>query len=34
MEYKSIICAGYGAVLHVHTAVEDVKITVSESVLA
>ncbi|XP_065187959.1 eukaryotic peptide chain release factor GTP-binding subunit ERF3A-like [Sycon ciliatum] len=27
MEYKSIICAGYGAVLHVHTAVEDVKIT-------
>ncbi|XP_038067825.1 eukaryotic peptide chain release factor GTP-binding subunit ERF3A-like isoform X2 [Patiria miniata] len=26
-EHKSIICAGYGAVLHIHTAVEEVQIT-------
>ncbi|XP_071796899.1 eukaryotic peptide chain release factor GTP-binding subunit ERF3A-like [Asterias amurensis] len=27
IEHKSIICAGYGAVLHIHTAVEEVQIT-------
>ncbi|XP_072029985.1 eukaryotic peptide chain release factor GTP-binding subunit ERF3A-like [Amphiura filiformis] len=26
LEYKSIICAGYGAVLHIHYAVEEVQI--------
>lgn len=28
LEYKSIICAGYTAVLHVHTVVEEVQILV------
>ncbi|XP_041474160.1 eukaryotic peptide chain release factor GTP-binding subunit ERF3A-like isoform X2 [Lytechinus variegatus] len=27
VEYKSIICSGYGAVLHIHNAVEEVQIT-------
>jgi GTPase len=29
LEHKSIICAGYSAVLHIHTVVEEVQITVS-----
>lgn len=29
MEHKSIICAGYTAVLHIHNAVEEVKLVVS-----
>jgi len=28
LEYKSIICAGYTAVLHIHTVVEEVQIVV------
>ena len=28
IEYKSIICAGYSAVLHIHSAVEEVQIKV------
>ena len=28
LEYKSIICAGYTAVLHIHTAVEEVVLKV------
>ena len=29
LEYKSIICAGYSAVLHIHSVVEEVQISVS-----
>lgn len=29
LEHKNIICAGYGAVLHVHTMAEEVTLTVS-----
>jgi translation elongation factor EF-1alpha len=29
LEYKSIICAGYSAVLHIHTCAEEVAIKVS-----
>lgn len=29
IEHKSIICAGYSAVLHIHTLVEEVQIKVS-----
>lgn len=29
LDHKNIICAGYGAVMHVHTAAEEVSITVS-----
>jgi peptide chain release factor subunit 3 len=29
IEYKSIMCAGYSAVMHVHTAVEEVTLTVN-----
>jgi len=29
LEHKSIICAGYTAVLHIHNAVEEVKLVVS-----
>ena len=28
LEYKSIICAGYSAVLHIHAVVEEVQIKV------
>lgn len=28
IEYKSIICPGYNAVLHIHTCIEEVQITV------
>ena len=28
LEHKSIICAGYNAVLHIHTVVEEVQIMV------
>lgn len=28
IEHKSIICPGYGAVLHIHTCIEEVQITV------
>ena len=33
MEVKSIICAGYSAVLHIHSAVEEVHIKVCVSVV-
>lgn len=29
IEHKSIICPGYNAVLHIHTCIEEVEITVS-----
>lgn len=29
IEHKSIICPGYNAVLHIHTCIEEVQITVS-----
>ena len=29
LEYKSIICAGYSAVMHIHTCAEEVSIKVS-----
>ena len=29
LEYKSIICAGYSAVLHIHSVIEEVQISVS-----
>ena len=29
LEHKSIICAGYSAVLHIHSVVEEVQISVS-----
>ena len=29
LEHKNIICAGYGAVLHVHTMAEEITLTVS-----
>ena len=32
LEHKSIICAGYGAVLHIHNVVEEVQITVRASI--
>lgn len=28
IEHKSIICPGYNAVLHIHTCIEEVQITV------
>lgn len=28
LEHKSIICAGYSAVMHIHTAAEEVSIKV------
>jgi len=28
LEYKSIICAGYSAVMHIHTCAEEVTIKV------
>lgn len=31
IEHKSIICPGYNAVLHIHTCIEEVQITVSLS---
>uniref|UniRef100_A0A3Q3KYJ3 G1 to S phase transition 1 n=1 Tax=Mastacembelus armatus TaxID=205130 RepID=A0A3Q3KYJ3_9TELE len=31
IEHKSIICPGYNAVLHIHTCIEEVQITVSSS---
>lgn len=31
IEHKSIICPGYNAVLHIHTCIEEVQITVSRS---
>lgn len=31
LEYKSIICAGFSCVLHIHNAVEEVEIAVRES---
>jgi hypothetical protein len=34
LEYKTIICAGFTCVLHVHSVVEDVTITVSSTRLA
>lgn len=30
LDHKNIICAGYNAVMHVHTASEEVQLTVSE----
>ena len=33
LEHKSIICAGYSAVLHIHTVVEEVQITVGRSIM-
>lgn len=32
IEHKSIICPGYNAVLHIHTCIEEVQITVSHFV--
>ena len=32
LEHKSIICAGYSAVLHIHAVVEEVQLVVSLSV--
>lgn len=29
LEYKSIICAGFSCVLHIHSVVEEVEIAVS-----
>ena len=29
LEHKSIICAGYSAILHIHSVVEEVQISVS-----
>lgn len=29
LEHKNIICAGYGAVMHVHTLAEEVSLSVS-----
>lgn len=31
IEHKSIICPGYNAVLHIHTCIEEVQITVSSA---
>ena len=31
LEHKNIICAGYSAVMHVHTAAEEVTLSVSKS---
>ena len=33
LEHKNIICAGYGAVLHVHTMAEEITLTVSTMLL-
>ena len=33
LEHKSIICAGYTAILHIHNAVEEVKLVVSNCAL-
>ncbi|KAG8558284.1 hypothetical protein GDO81_016937 [Engystomops pustulosus] len=33
IEHKSIICPGYNAVLHIHTCIEEVEITVSDHIL-
>lgn len=34
IEHKSIICPGYNAVLHIHTCIEEVQITVSHHFLS
>ena len=31
LEHKSIICAGYSAILHIHSVVEEVQISVSSN---
>lgn len=31
LEHKSIICAGYSAVMHIHCAAEEVTVNVSEN---
>lgn len=33
IEHKSIICPGYNAVLHIHTCIEEVEITVSFKII-
>lgn len=33
LDHKNIICAGYSAVMHVHTAAEEVSLVVSKKVL-
>lgn len=34
IEHKSIICPGYNAVLHIHTCIEEVQITVKHKLRA
>lgn len=33
LEHKSIICAGYSAVMHIHCAAEEITVAVSEQLL-